>query len=497
MTSSLEWVAQISPRAFKQPNQVLLLFILGMAAALYWYEIGAESLWVDELLSIQRAKDWDYLFRDPRPVYYLLLTGWMRLGEHDAWLRGLSTLFGIGSVFLTYRLARQLLNERTGLLSALLLALSPLLINHAQEVRMYAVSTCVGVGGTLAMAYALASPTRTAMRWWTGLRFLAIVTTPLNALLLLPDIVLFGWHFRKQRSALISGVKGLFMISVLWLPVLIPLITKTVPEFMRGIRPLVPSEESIELFGQSRPNGLNILLQAGRYTAWPFGAPNSPAIAWFYRVYATFLTGILGVALLTKPRLSRIYWLATWTFLPLLALFGVSQVSRSLWLDRYLLFAAPYMLILLAVGFLRLWQHWRMGAIAMSVIYFIAVGGGLKRYYTVLDRENWRGIVETLNVNDQPGDVVVWSIGQRIPVALNHYYRGNASIEVRDLPQAEQIEEWVQSLPTPQSRLWLVYSSPAPALRSLLESQFEIQAHRRIHPVEIFLLEPRPVSPTQ
>ncbi|NES68358.1 MAG: hypothetical protein F6K24_25555, partial [Okeania sp. SIO2D1] len=37
------------------------------------------------------------------------------------------------------------------------------------------------------------------------------------------------------------------------------------------------------------------------------------------------------------------------------------------------------------------WRRWRMPVVAIALIYFVAIGGGLKRYYTVLDREDWWG----------------------------------------------------------------------------------------------------------
>ncbi|PWZ67890.1 glycosyltransferase family 39 protein, partial [Staphylococcus pseudintermedius] len=89
---------------------------------------------MDELFSIRDAKELR-LNVNIRPLYYILLRVWMQFGTSDAWLRGLSVLFGLGSVFLTYQLGRRLAGEKTGLLAALLLALSPLFINHAQEVR--------------------------------------------------------------------------------------------------------------------------------------------------------------------------------------------------------------------------------------------------------------------------------------------------------------------------------------------------------------------------
>ncbi|NEP37207.1 hypothetical protein, partial [Moorena sp. SIO3B2] len=164
----------------------------------------------------------------------------------------------------------------------------------------------------------------------------------------------------------------------------------------------------------------------------------------------------------------------------------------------------PYLFILLAAAGIGIWHRWRIGALVIALIYAIAVGGGLKRYYTVLDRENWRGLVETIATKEQPGDVIVWSIGQRIPVALNHYYHGSTTIEIKDvLPPSvrkndqQAIEGWISSLPPTQSRLWLVYVKSSKLFRSVVKEQFQIETQEKpIDGIEIFLLKPRSTDKT-
>ncbi|NEO91442.1 MAG: hypothetical protein F6K56_14845, partial [Moorea sp. SIO3G5] len=136
-------------------QSIPIALILLLAAGLYLYQLGTESLWVDELYSVNDAKRLPDRLSLMRPLYYILLWLWMQFGSSDAWLRGLSVLFGLGSVFLTYQLGRRVAGKATGLIAALLLALSPLFINFAQMVRMYTLGTCLGLGGTLALVHAL------------------------------------------------------------------------------------------------------------------------------------------------------------------------------------------------------------------------------------------------------------------------------------------------------------------------------------------------------
>ena len=112
-----------------------IALILILAAVLYGYQLGGESLSIIESYSIGSAKG--PLNHFNRPLYFWLLRGWMYFGVNDAWLRGLSVVFGVICVGLTYQLGKQLVNRTTGLMAALLLTVSPLAIYFTQEVRFY------------------------------------------------------------------------------------------------------------------------------------------------------------------------------------------------------------------------------------------------------------------------------------------------------------------------------------------------------------------------
>ena len=70
-----------------------LMFFLS-AIALYTYQLGTESFWIDEILSVESAQGKLNL---NRPLYFILLRFWMRISTNGAWLRSLS-LFNLYSV---------------------------------------------------------------------------------------------------------------------------------------------------------------------------------------------------------------------------------------------------------------------------------------------------------------------------------------------------------------------------------------------------------------
>jgi mannosyltransferase len=476
------------------PQWLPISLILLLATTLYLYQLGTESLWVDELLSIHRAKNLDYAFRDPRPLSYLFLRVWMFfVGDTDAGLRGLAVLFGLGTVFLTYLLGRRLITANVGLVAALLVTLSPLFINHAQEIRMYTQSTCLGLMGTLLLVEALHRPSTAIVYGWAGFRFLALVTTPLNLFLLLPDCLMIAWRYREKPGIYWAFLQGLFLMGLAWAAFAIPLLMVAIPKFMGGVA--ISGGVESGTVAIDRPGLFEVVFQLTCFTVWPFGRPNSNAIYGLYQFHAVISLGVLGAAFLNRQRSLEVRWLTAWAILPLIPLFLVSQFSRNLWVDRYLILVAPYVMILLATGFMQIWKKWRIAALMITLISLLATAGGFQRYYTVLDREDWRGLVQLIETQEQPNDVIVWSVNQQIPVALNHYYQGNARIEIKPelastvLEQdRQQIEAWINSLPPTHSKLWLVHLPTSALFRTVLEENFKIEYYQDMQKFEVFQL---------
>lgn len=76
------------------------------------------------------------------PLYALVLKGWGWLaGDSEIALRSLSTVFGFAMVFVGWRWATESLGRRAGLIALAFLAISPLAIANAKDVRMYAMDS--------------------------------------------------------------------------------------------------------------------------------------------------------------------------------------------------------------------------------------------------------------------------------------------------------------------------------------------------------------------
>ena len=121
------------------------LGLTALFAALGLHGLAGQPLWSDEAFSFFVA--WNglghtlHMMRQDTqpPVYYLLLTEWLRLGHGVAVLRGLSLAAMLLTVPLLFDTARRLLGVRVALLAVLLLVFGPLGVAWAQKARPYPV----------------------------------------------------------------------------------------------------------------------------------------------------------------------------------------------------------------------------------------------------------------------------------------------------------------------------------------------------------------------
>jgi mannosyltransferase len=440
---------------------VPIVSLLLLATILRLYQLDTEGLWKDEMFSVRAAENFTLSKPGVRPVYFFLLSFWMQWDTSDAWLRSLAVLFGIGSVFLIYQLGLRIATKAIALIAALIMALSPLFLWHSQEIRFYTLSTFLTLAGAIALTDALKKPKPHSLATWAITRLLAILTTPLNVTLLLPDTILFCWKFRQQRRWLLMFGMGLLFIGIAWLPVAFELTTVSGPKYMNSWASETP-----------KPTIGNILSRLLAFTVfWPPAILKSnnihPLVTNYYQLYTLILIGLFALALFIafyhNNRVSKLMWLVAWVFLPASVILLISYLKSNIWLDRYLLFVSPYIFLLLAASLMTIWYWQRRLAIVLAILYLIAVGGGLENYYRVLYRDNWQGAVQSIYNRQKSGDVIVyyapWSDNDE---SLTRYYKGNLPIyHIENSPQTETwgsspTERQLTQLSPMNSRLWLV-----------------------------------------
>ncbi len=469
-----------------------IFLILVLACVLYFYRISFRGLWIDEFFSIRDIKR--IAFNKGRLLYYALLHPWINISDNEVWLRVPAIIFALISVYIIYRLGNDFFSKKVGLIAAFLLTISPLFINHAQEIRYYTMSVCLGLCGCLGLAHSLQQPDQKLPRFiWVLGRILSFYTTPLNAAFLVPDILILWLKFKFKISRLISYLVLYLTIIVASIPVAI-----SVKSYSGSHRVILPTPGVKEIFRE-----LRIMTVFAN-------SPPPPYIPLLIQVVALIVATLILAAIIQKPRTQEVVWVALWGIIPAASIFVFSNVFYSIWNTRYLIISQPYFILLVAIVFFKILDWQKIIGVVLAVIYMLAVSLGLVTYYTSSKRymgalDHYRPVAQLIDTQDREGDIIMYSTfhGNSFPInggsfPLTYYYRGDAPIYVDKREKTDKsnfqvyLKSWVKSLPPTYSRIWFIYyGGNMNIFKSVFAEQFTIESQEIIGNAKILLLIPK------
>lgn len=132
-----------------------LLLILLLGSFLRLYHIDFQSVWLDEIHTINEANPnvkiselYNNILAGEQmpPLYYYLVYFLFKIfGYHTLVLRLFSAVLGIISLYAIYKLGKVMYNQKTGLIAALLLAVNYFHLYHSQDGRPYGLLVLMSV----------------------------------------------------------------------------------------------------------------------------------------------------------------------------------------------------------------------------------------------------------------------------------------------------------------------------------------------------------------
>ncbi len=190
---------------------------------------------------------------DPQhgPLYYALARGWVAMfGDSRGALRGLSAIIGLVALPCMYWLCRELLASRVaGWAGAGLIAVSPVAILYAKEVREYSLWLVAILVATTLFVRALARPS--AGRWVAyGCAFaLSLYVFPVSAFVgaAHATTLILGRTPRSTRWSGLAAVGGGFALFGPWLAVILT----QVAQINRGMATIERSRTSVSTIART------------------------------------------------------------------------------------------------------------------------------------------------------------------------------------------------------------------------------------------------------
>ncbi|MBX2999733.1 MAG: glycosyltransferase family 39 protein [Caldilineaceae bacterium] len=454
-------------RSTRRRGLLVVGLLLGFALRLY--QLGAQSLWYDETVSVYLARQSipeliAHTARDIHPPgYYLLLHVWQTLTQPTP-IHGLEFLYTWPSLFagmlllpLIYALGRKLFDPALALIALWLTAVHPYHLWYSQEVRMYTVAAFLGLLCLWSVVkwtsdFRLQTADRRPQTQFAHLAIYVIAAAAglytlyyFAFLLIALNLLVMFFIFRSYHSPISDGQRPAFhdheigalhhsqspvpspqspipwlvaqlAVIVLWLPWL-PIFWRQmteppVPPWRGDMEALTVLRETLAgaLVGQSPP--LNDLPWAG--------------IA-----LILLLAALPGYAKFYQPTVT----LFVYTFAPMLLIYLISIWVTPLYHIRYFFTYAAPLPLLLALG-LRTLSRGRRPLMAGGLAFmFAASAWGLAEFWTnpLYRADDHRAAVMDLATAWRPGDVILVNAGWVYP-ALEIYWPQDLDSVVDSLP---------------------------------------------------------------
>ncbi len=429
---------------------------LALAAALGFYRIGAQSLWLDEAFSVALARvHWPELRgilgtdQVNMAPYHLLLHLWVRLGTSEAAVRSLSAIFVAATVLPLYDLGRRLFDRPTAATASLLFAVNAFVIaNGAQEARGYGLALLLATTSSALFVRALDRPGLGTWAAYVIAGALTMYAHFFGALVLAAQFgagLLLPARAGRRRDVLLAGAAMALLLS----PLVHPIVAGGHLEWVQRPRAGMLLEVFSDLAGRG-----------GRSLA---------------AAYAVLCGMALIASRRTEPRSGSrsarwgYLFVVLWFLVPVLGSFLFSVLVKPVLVTRYLIIAAPALPLLAAAG-VRSMHPAKLRAAVLIIVVALAARG-LARWYTGrYPKEDWRTATLELLASAHPGDLVAFEPAYaRLPFEYYLLRRQPETVPQALIPSApwgrvnpvgpEQsgtLDIWLAQHPPPASRVWVV-----------------------------------------
>jgi mannosyltransferase len=404
--------AEIAGRLTKYNVALLAISVLGLFLRIYHH--GTESLWGDEAYSFLVSNNANVfgiikvaaLYDSHPPLYYIILHygGIQLFGTSEFAVRFPSLVFGVLAIPMIYLLGRRLFNEEVGLISALILAISPFNVEYSQEARMYSLLLFLALLSMYFFVRFLERDSRAVSVGYVLSTTLLLYTHLFGLFVLIAqNIVVAGLLLlsRERRSRLTQWVLIQAITVILFAP-WISVLSRQVNSAVQSNFASISSADPITLL---------IYLAAGQRGSY---YPSVALLILFLGLAAFSLftyrraaqNALKGFLWEDRKNLATVCLLFVWLFtvfgLPLLLL---ALVSKTIIFVRYVIVASAPLFLLAAKGIRNINHSYaKLGVIAVIVILS---GANLQTFYATARNPTAANAVNFVNENAQSGDLVI------------------------------------------------------------------------------------------
>ena len=387
--------------------QTLLALTL-IGAFLRFYNLGFNSLWLDEAstytLSVSSIPQiWEATTAGEfnPPLFYWVEHIMLVFGNNEITLRFIPALLGVLTIPLVYLAGKEFFDRNVGIIAAAAFAFSPFLIFYSQEARAYSMMLFFI---TFAMVFYFKALKTNDVKNWALFGMLAALAfwSHFYAMVIIAALVLYalGMQIQKIRED-IRNLKPLALAIAVFTIICLPLIIVTIQLFAKR-------SASAPTFGIQ---GWGIIIETFKQIS------GFSEIA-MYVLVLLFIAGIVQAFLIDKNKGIFLVWVTVLTFvISYILSFRIPMVPR------YLLFLNIVFFIGIAISYKIFYSLINNRAVVYGFIAFLFILSApfLMNYYSGYSKDDWRGFSGIMQKTTNPGDSVVLVPGY-ISQPFNYYY---------------------------------------------------------------------------
>lgn len=403
------------------------LWLTAAAGILRFYQLGNQSFWYDEAVSVDLAGEplWDLVTGRAKdlgnpPLYPMLLRLWVTVfGAGDVAVRGLSALLGTLAVPLVLVVGRRTVGPAAALLGTIVFVCAPFQLQMAQEARAYALLVLLGTASLAALLWALHGdadadgPARAYGRWllYGAAAGCLVLTHYFGFFVLAGQAGYLLFVFRRQPSQLgrpLAAYGVAAVVFAVWLPSLLAQVSA------QGN--LQRSAESWHLHLLATPLvfGVGSTLVWKDITTWPRIVAGALALL--------VLVGTAALGLWKARRgASRFGLLASALVVPIALPALISLLASPLYNTRYVIVATVPFYLFVGAGLLALPRRVGLAAGALLALLFSA---SHLHYWTKPVKHQWRGAAAFVEAQRAPTDLLLFDADHN-ETAYDHYARAS------------------------------------------------------------------------
>jgi len=445
-------------RKKETPGTKAPLYLLGIiliAAALRLYHLGAQNLWIDEGFSLRDAARPD-LLHETRPLYFLFLSQWLKLGtlRSEFLLRLPSAVFGIAGVWVLYAVGRRLIGASGALLASAFMAISVLHVNHSEEVRWYSLVALLSLAATYFLILSLEERRARYVVGYALSGLAMLLTFPLTVFVLAAHGLFLLLYSKAYRPTSLILIGVLLLTMAVWIPWLLNNLV-TASAYSEGYTSII-----------EKPTPSTAIGLLGRFFLHKWSNPGRIQVAGAFGFSALVtLVALYGLKGFRRTD-ARTAFLWIWLLVPMAATAVMSYTIANVWKPNYLIAASPAFFLLVSRGIWTMRSRFLMATV-IAVIAMLTLGR-LAVYYSKPVRPEWRAAINYIEAREQPGDVIgIYCAGNEH--VFSYYYRGSArwSPLGSEAVTKDRFTGWSQKrvgqmfseFPLSGKRFWLVLTS--------------------------------------